>query len=73
MKSKPKVKFVIGKSGNQKGNVYFKVYGGNGELICSSEGYTSKSKAKKGAFATWAALNYFVCSEDLNDFTNLSR
>lgn len=50
-KRKAKIEFRKTKAGGQKGAWRYTVKGNNGEILVTSEGYTTKQNAEKGSAA----------------------
>lgn len=51
MKHKAKIEFKKTKAGGQKGAWRYTVKGANGEILVTSEGYTTKHDAERGSAA----------------------
>lgn len=50
-KQRAKIEFRKTKTGNQKGAWRYTVKGSNGEILVTSEGYTTKHNAERGSAA----------------------
>lgn len=65
-KRKAKIEFKKTKAGGQKGAWRYAVKGNNGEILATSEGYTTKQNAEKGLVALALVMMDFAFAEVQN-------